>query len=75
MFVRISLGLDNKVQDLFLRIGNTVSFLKTSEFRHNKVYYVSLRLGYIEKNIGARLGILAKLFWVQWHSRPQSNLA
>ena len=54
MFVRISLGLDNKVQDLFLRIGNTVSFLKKSEFVHNKVYYVSFRFGYIEKNIGAR---------------------
>ena len=65
--------LDNKVQVLFRRIENTV--LKTSEFGHNKVYYVSFRLGYIEKNIGARLGILAKLFWVQWHSRPQSNLA
>ena len=67
--------LDNRVQDLFLRIGNTVSFLKTSEFEHNKVYYVSFRLGYIEKNTGARFGILAKLFWVLWHSRPQSNLA
>ena len=52
MFARISLGLDNKVQDLFLRIGNTVAFFKTSEFVHNKVYYVSFRLGYIEKNIG-----------------------
>ena len=75
MFVRIIWGLDNKVQVLFLRIGITVSFWKTSEFGHNKVYYVSFRLRYIEKNIGARLGILAKLFWVQWHSRPQSNLA